>query len=281
MRTMKRYLSLCKIRISLLAAFSALAGSVLASYRITGAGLAAALGVFVLACGASGLNQFLERDTDALMPRTKKRPIPSGMIAPSRAVRFSLLLVAAGLAILSLISTAAFAFGLTALAWYDGLYTWLKRRTAFAVAPGALVGLIPPAIGWVAGGGALSDPTVLALCLLLGIWQIPHFWVLMLRYGDEYASAGLPSLTTLFAAAQIRRITAVWTFATVVCSLLFILFFSRSSGLVNSLVLLSSLWIVVHTVRLLTRTDSTEAPLAGRINLYMVLVLLLIIIGRV
>ena len=97
--------------------------------------------------------------------------------------------------------------GMLAVGWYNGIYTPLKRITAFAVVPGAIVGALPPAIGWVAGGQSLGDMRLLALGFFFFMWQIPHFWILTVRCGSDYQAARIPSLTAIFSSAQLARIT--------------------------------------------------------------------------
>jgi hypothetical protein len=87
--------------------------------------------------------------------------------------------------------------------WYNGVYTFLKRKSPFAAIPGAVIGAIPPAIGWICGKGALSfDPQILALSFFFFIWQVPHFWLLLLNFGRDYEKAGFPSLTRIFNSAS-------------------------------------------------------------------------------
>ncbi len=183
------------------------------------------LGTLLLAAGAASLNQYQERDTDALMKRTRERPLPAGEISPSMGLKVALCLIAAGLAILlARAGVAPFLLGAFAVAWYNGVYTHLKKVSPFAVIPGALVGAIPPAMGWAAGGGIFLSPKILLLCSFFFLWQIPHFWLIILRYGEEYEQAGFPSLSEKIGKEGIRRIALVWMVATGVASLAIPLF---------------------------------------------------------
>ena len=133
------------------------------------------------------------------MPRTCNRPLPTRRIRPLNALCFSLALLFSGLFTLLLTGVlSAPLLGLLAVAWYNGVYTFLKRKSAFAVVPGALIGAIPPAIGWITGGGAGLDPKLLMFCLFFFIWQVPHSWLHIMKYGQEYEEAGLPALTSIF-----------------------------------------------------------------------------------
>lgn len=221
-------LRLTKIKIAILSSATAGAGYLLAkrgapiSFHDPGYLL---LGTLLLAGGAASLNQYQERDTDALMERTRGRPIPAGEISPSGGLAVALVLIAAGLAILIACNgVAPFLLGSFAVAWYNGVYTNLKKVTPFAVIPGALVGAVPPAMGWAAGGGDFASPRILLLCAFFFLWQIPHFWLIILRYGKEYERAGLPSLSEKFGKEGIKRITLVWMVATGVASLAIPLF---------------------------------------------------------
>jgi protoheme IX farnesyltransferase len=217
-RPLKIYLILCRAWISLFAACSAATGFFLAPGRHASGVLIPVASVFLLACGASALNQYQERDIDAKMKRTRGRPLPSGALTPSRAMTVSAALMLAGLSLAFLNGPVAFTLGLLALVWYNGIYTPLKRTTAFAAIPGAAVGMIAPAIGW-ASGGAAFDGKIASICFIFFLWQVPHFWLLVLRHGDDYERAGLPSLTKVMTKAQIARITYAWITAAVVATL--------------------------------------------------------------
>ncbi len=160
-------------------------------------GLLVLAGVMLLSCGASALNQVQERARDALMARTAGRPLPSGRLSHAQGLAFSLVAITAGAAVLWLgVGRTAGILGLIASAFYNGVYTpWLKPHSPFAAVPGALPGAIPPVIGWVAGGGSLTDAGAVILFGILFLWQMPHFWALALRYRADYAAGGFPMVS--------------------------------------------------------------------------------------
>ncbi|MCL5023540.1 MAG: protoheme IX farnesyltransferase [Nitrospirae bacterium] len=241
---MRAHLELCKVRISLFSVFSAVTGFLLASGGLHPQMLPLVAGVLLLSCGSCAMNQYQERAIDALMERTKGRPLPSGRIAPRSALFFSVSLIAAGLVLLLQLNTVvAAALGTFGVLWYNGVYTRLKKSTAFALIPGALVGMIPPAIGWVAAGGVMTDPRLLFLCFFFFMWQVPHFWLLVLRYGDEYTKAGLPALTTLFTRAQLVRLVSQWIFCAAVSCLLISLYGMIHTGATKAFLIGISLWL--------------------------------------
>lgn len=276
------YPELCKLKISLFASLSAASGFVLASSGFKQEIFVVVFGVFMLASGAAALNQYQERATDALMPRTKRRPLPSGRIKPGHALFFSIMLISLGLLVLLLAGNMMVPLlGLTAVFWYNGAYAYLKKRSAFAAVPGALVGAIPPAMGSIAGGGRLGDPAVIYLCFFFFVWQVPHFWLLIVDRGEEYRNAGLPSMTGLFTSTQLARIIFVWICATAV-SCLFVAGTGVSlSPLVYFLVFASSLWIIASGIRLLHRERRYSFTVTFRkINVYMFLVMTLLSADR-
>lgn len=275
------HVGLCRMRISLFSSLSAATSFIIAQSGPGPEMLPLMLGVFLLACGSSALNQYQERIIDALMPRTRTRPIPSGRISPLGALYFSLMLIFSGTLTL-LLTGSAFAplLGLAGVIWYNGLYTAMKRKTAFAAVPGALVGTITPAIGWVAGNGSLSDPRLLSLCFFFFMWQVPHFWLLLLDHGEEYEKAGLPSLTGIFARTQLLRIIFIWIFATAV-SCLFLPFTGViRTPLVALLLFGASLWLMAQGIMLFSVRESPSSVPFGRINAYMLLVMVLLSVDR-
>ena len=264
---------LSKVRIACLATASAATGFVLAYRGASVTMIPALLGVFLLACGAGALNQAQEGDIDALMKRTARRPIPTGRIRARGALVIAAALIAAGSALLST-HLVAMMLGFVTVLWYNGVYTPLKRVSAFAAIPGGVVGAIPPVIGWVVGGGSATDPRILAVAFFFFVWQVPHFWLLLLRIGDEYARAGLPTLTRMFTRPQFARIIYVWIIATVVACVSMPLFGVSSAVWTLAGLILSSLWLGWHATRMV-RTDG-ERLAFHQINVYALLVISLL-----
>ena len=277
--SLSSYIELCKIRIALLASFSAATGFLLATTELRPEIIILILGVFLLACGSSGLNQYQERETDAAMPRTSNRPLPSGRIKPVNALYFSLCLLFSGASTLLLTGAlSAPLLGLFAVAWYNGVYTFLKKKTAFAFVPGALIGAIPPAIGWIAGGGAMGDKKLLMICFFFFIWQVPHSWLFIMHFGQEYEKAGLPTLTKIFTPLQMKRIIFNWIFATTISCL-----FLSAIGIVHYLIihvalLLLSSWLIWNGIKPLLRKKAEYAfvPVFKKTNYYLLIVMLLL-----
>jgi len=210
-----------KVRISLPVAFSACTGYVLQTGRFDASALLLIAGVFLMSCSSGAINHIQEYKTDALMPRTQKRPIPSGKISLKGALLVALgYFVAGAIVLLFAFSPIAFVTSFITLLSYNAVYTPLKKITAFAVVPGSLVGALPPFIGWFAGGGGLADPRILWVSLFFFIGQIPHFWLLLLMFGKEYSLAGFPSLNTVFNENQIKRLSYTWILATVAAALI-------------------------------------------------------------
>jgi len=284
MTVLKPYLTLCRVYISLFAACSAATGFFLAPHeRLTNL-FGAAGAVFLLASGASAFNQFQEQDIDGKMKRTRQRPLPSGAITPRQALSLSLALLVSGQLLLAYAGgTTAVVLGLAALIWYNGLYTYLKKVTAFASVPGAVVGMIPPAIGWVCAGGALFDRRLEGICFLFFLWQVPHFWLLVLKHGEEYEQAGLPSLTRVMRKEQIARITFVWITAAAIASLALPLYGSVKSPFVYFSFAPLAAWLIWNE-RSLTGKYPFLPPspvLFRKINIYLVLIMSLMALDKV
>jgi protoheme IX farnesyltransferase len=205
------FLELTKPRITLMVVLTALVGFVMGSgpaVSVSGL-LAVALGVALVASGASAFNMILERDTDARMRRTRDRPLPSSRLQIAEAVSFGTLLTAAGGAALYwLTGPVAAATAFATWASYVFVYTPLKRRTSLSTLVGAVPGALPPVIGWAAARGAIEPPAVLLFAMLF-LWQIPHFLAIAWIYRDDYAQGGLPMLPVLDPAGHLTGRQAV------------------------------------------------------------------------
>jgi protoheme IX farnesyltransferase len=284
MERLHAYVRLCRMPLSLFAACSAGAGFFLGPHLSPVHSLLPMTAVFLLACGASALNQYQEQDIDARMERTRRRPLPAGRIRPRQALASSGVLIAAGQCVLAFTgSMTAVALGFFAVLWYNGVYTGLKRITAFAAVPGAVVGMVPPAIGWVAAGGAVTDPRLFVITFLFFLWQVPHFWLQVLLHGEEYEEAGLPSLTQVMTKRQIGRVTFVWIVSVAIASLALPLYGSVRSSLVSGSCIVLALWLV-WSERSLTTTQTSLFPssvLFRNINIYLFLLMSLLSVDNI
>lgn len=247
-------LELVKFRISVASTFTAAAGYI-AFRRGADLGLATTLlGILLLAMGSCALNEVQEREHDARMERTRLRPLPRGTFSPVQATAIALALAAAGFLLLLLAhNLAAALLGALAMLWYNGFYTPLKRVSAFAVVPGAVIGALPPAIGWCAAGGALRDPGVLALAFVFFIWQVPHFWLLVGLHHAGYEGAGFPTLMTLFGKTRLARLTFTWTCGTAAACALLPVFRIVQATPALALLAAAALWLVATGLPLLRR----------------------------
>jgi heme o synthase len=255
---LKIFLELSKIKITLFVTITASFGFIAYKGSITTGIILPTLGTLLLACGSAAYNHYQERFTDALMERTKSRPIPSGKISASTAYYFAAALVLIGSLILFIgANLTAMILGLLNLFWYNFIYTPLKRKSALAIIPGSLVGAIPPAIGWVAAGGSLLAPQIIILSFFFFIWQIPHFWLLLLVLDKDYQKAGLPTLTRIFSHQQLTRITFVWIVATIVTGLLIPLFGIIHLNWIIYSMFLAGVYLIWKAARLL-RFDSEQ-----------------------
>jgi protoheme IX farnesyltransferase len=193
------YVELMKPRITSMVVLTTLVGFMVGARGPFAGGVLAAtlIGTGLVAAGSSALNMLLERRTDALMLRTRNRPLPAGRLRPVDALAWGLLLTAAGLAVLVWrAGTLPAAVALLTWAAYLFLYTPLKTRTSLATVVGALPGALPPVIGWAASAGRL-EPGAFVLFAILFLWQIPHFLAIAWIYREDYARGGLPMLPVL------------------------------------------------------------------------------------
>jgi protoheme IX farnesyltransferase len=188
-------LELVKARLSLLVLATTLFGYLWGLKQFSWIALTATLvGTAFSAGGAAALNQWWERDIDALMRRTRTRPLPAGRMLPADALRFGIFFSVFGIACLALVNYVAAALAFATVAIYVLLYTPMKRWSALNTLLGAIPGALPPLIGWIAATGEASLPGWV-LFAILWFWQMPHFLAIAWMYRDEYAGAGFIFLT--------------------------------------------------------------------------------------
>jgi len=184
--------------------------------------LAAVVGTALAVAGANAFNMWWERDLDAKMGRTKRRPLPARRLPPAVAVRFAWLLSASAIVVLALGTNALTTFlGALAIALYVLVYTPLKTRTPLALVIGAVPGAAPPLLGWTAVTGSIDLPGLVLFGILLA-WQIPHFLAIALYRQSEYANAGI-RVVPIVRGIPIAKIQAVaWSMVLVPISLMLV-----------------------------------------------------------
>ena len=197
---------LAKPRLSGLVVFTTTGGLLLAPGHVRPArALLAVLATAAVVGAANALNCYFERDTDALMHRTRDRPLPAGRLDPRLALALGLTVPVFALPILALVAGGLTALlALVALVSYVAVYTPLKRRSSLALFVGAVPGAIPPLMGWTTATGQL-DAGGLALFALLFAWQLPHFLAISLYLQEDYARGGMKVFSVVHGAALTRR----------------------------------------------------------------------------
>ncbi len=248
----KEFIVLTKFVLSFAVSLSALFAYIMAKGEIGTDMFIATFAVLLVAMGVSTLNQVQERKEDALMERTKHRPIASGKWSPlSGIVIASLLIIASFIVIYDLIGLIGVNLFLFSFIWYNIIYTPLKKKSALAVVPGAILGVIPPAIGWLTAGHSLLEPQFYALGLFYFVWQVPHFWLLvMLHYGD-YKGAGYPTAMRLFGKMSLQRLTFVWLIMTIQTGYFMVSIFEPQSTIIISLLIITALLAFASSLQLL------------------------------
>jgi len=241
----KYYLELSKLKIMIPVSLTGFTGFFIFDPHFSVKIVLVSLGILLLAIAASVLNQVQEAEIDSKMKRTHDRPIPAGKITIGNAIIFFLICLFSGAVILySAGNIKATTIGLITVFWYNIIYTYSKRITAFAVVPGAITGALPPLIGWVAAGGGVWDKPIIFLEFLFFTGQIPHFWLMILKYGEEYKKAGMPSLTEIFNPKQINRLTFTWAVSSIIAAI-FLCYFGIIQNLLIIVILLTASAITI------------------------------------
>lgn len=193
------FLELAKPRVVLMVLITAYVGFYLGSTEVPNylRLLQMLFGTALAAGGTLALNQYLERDTDALMERTRRRPLPDGRVQPREALWFGIAIVLAGLGYLTLAVNflSALVTGFITLS-YLVLYTPMKPRSSLCMLVGAVPGALPPVIGWVAARGSF-DITAWVLFAIMFLWQVPHTLAIARLYCADYAKAGIRFLPVI------------------------------------------------------------------------------------
>lgn len=207
------FIELLKPRVMTLVVFSGIAGIVLAPGHLHPFLVAVAVACIAIGAGASGaINMWYERDIDAVMARTRGRPLPMGRVEPAEALGFGVVLTILSVGLMGFgINWTAAALLAFASFFYVFIYTvWLKRLTPQNIVIGGAAGAFPPMIGWAAVTGHVSVES-LALFMLIFLWTPPHFWALALYRNEDYKKAGVPMLPVVAGETATKRQMLLYT----------------------------------------------------------------------
>ncbi len=241
----------------------------------------AMLGIGILAFGVATLNQYIERDTDALMDRTKDRPIPSQRLTPVEGLVFGVAqCLVAEIYLYFLVNPLTAALGLSVIVGYVFLYTPLKTKTSASTAIGAIPGAMPPLMGWTASAGEMTVGAW-SLFLLLFLWQFPHFLAIAWMYREQYAKAGILMLPVVEPSGRITaRQIVLFSIMLVPVSLApFFLGFAGVAYLVGAILL--GLWFLYQSIRTARAKTTTEARRLLMVSvMYLPLIFGLLVLDR-
>lgn len=201
------FVALLKPRVMSLVVFTALTGLVLAPGDVHPVLGAIAILCIAVGAGAAGaINMWYDADIDAVMERTRQRPIPAGRIEAEEALAFGIILAGGSVGLMGLaVNWVAAALLALTIAFYVFVYTmWLKRRTPQNIVIGGAAGALPPVVGWAAVTGSVAIEPLILFALIF-MWTPPHFWALSLYRSDDYARAGVPMLPVVAGLRETRR----------------------------------------------------------------------------
>ncbi|BCJ91649.1 protoheme IX farnesyltransferase [Terrihabitans soli] len=259
------FVTLLKPRVMSLVVFTALVGIVLAPGDLHPALAAISLFCIAIGAGASGaLNMWWDADIDAVMTRTRGRPVPAGRMQPGEALAFGLFLSGFSVGTLYLAANwqAAALLAFT-IFFYVVIYSmWLKRSTAQNIVIGGAAGAFPPMVGWAVVTGSVSIESI-TLFLIIFFWTPPHFWALALVKSDDYAKAGVPMLPVVAGPDETRRQILIYSLILVPLGLA--PFFLGFGGLVyGAAALLMGAMFLILAVRVFRVREGKDAPKAAK-----------------
>jgi len=250
----KDFFIVTKFVLSFAVSLSALFAYIMAKGEIGLDMFLATFSVLLVAMGVSTLNQVQEYREDSKMERTKNRPIAAGRMSPRTGTIIAVILILISFAfIYSLLGLTGINFFAFAFLWYNIMYTPLKKRSALAVVPGAILGVIPPAIGWLVAGHSLFELEFIALAVYYFIWQVPHFWLLVMLFHGDYKDGGYPTAMRLFGEGTLQRLTFVWLVLTIQAGVFLVYTFNVYSNITVVLSAALGVWAFITAMKLLKR----------------------------
>jgi protoheme IX farnesyltransferase len=232
--------------------------------------------------GASAINHYVDRDIDALMSRTRSRPLPGGRLAPVQVALFGVVLtVLAMMVLIAFVNPLAAALSLAGNLFYVFVYTlWLKRATPQNIVIGGAAGSVPPVVGWAAVQSSVGLPALLMFGLIF-LWTPPHFWALALFKRGDYAAAGVPMLPAVRGDAETRRQIVLYSITMVATSLLFVPLGGAGPLYLLAALLFGALFIRRVASLWRTRSDAAARALFVYSIYYLGLIFLALVVDRI
>lgn len=268
------FFQLMKPRVMSLVIFTGFAGMYLAPNEapITMSSLLlGAISLFAIAAGAGAsgaINQWYDRDIDAVMKRTKDRPIPSGRVQSEEALALGIVISILSVLLLSL-SANLLAGGLLAFTifFYAVIYSvWLKRRTPQNIVIGGAAGALPPMVGWAAVSGTISLESILLFAIIF-IWTPPHFWALALVKNDDYKAANIPMMPVVAGVADTKQ--QIFIYALILAPLgVAPYFIGMSSAIYGAVSAILGLWFLHGALKLKRSNNLDLAMPLFKVSLY-------------
>jgi protoheme IX farnesyltransferase len=258
------YLALTKPRIIVLLLITTITTMVVAA---GGAGFTAALAAYTLLGGAlaagaaNAINCYWDRDIDAVMRRTRSRPLPAGRVTPGRALVFGVGLGAISVVVLGwAVNWLSALLALSGILFYVGVYTiWLKRSTPQNIVIGGAAGAIPPLVGWAAVTNQVGLPAVLLFAIIF-LWTPPHFWALALNREEDYRAAGVPMLPVVRGTAETLRQMGLYTLALVTATL-----WLAAIGVLGRLYLIAAVALAIPLLALMAQLARQTTARTARV----------------
>ena len=252
-----RYFELCKPRVVYLIVFTAVVGMFLAvpAWPPLNALIAGTLGIALAASSAAAINHLLDQRIDAVMARTRDRPLPTGQLGTQQVLWFALILCVASMTLLIVwVNSLTAVLTFFSLIGYAIIYTlWLKRATPQNIVIGGAAGAAPPLLGWTAVTGSV-DPSALILFLIIYVWTPPHFWALAIHRRHDYAAVDIPMLPVTHGVQFTRWHILFYTILLVIVTIL--PFLTGMSGLLYlSGVTVLNIGFLWYALRMLSSKD--------------------------
>jgi protoheme IX farnesyltransferase len=276
------YVRLLKPRVMSLVVFTGFVGLAMAPGHLHPVLAVVAILCIAVGAGASGaINMWYDRDIDAVMARTKDRPIPAGRMAPGEALGFGVVLAVGSVAVMGLaVNWVAAALLALTIAFYVFVYTmWLKRRTPQNIVIGGAAGAFPPMVGWAAVNGDITLASV-ALFAIIFMWTPPHFWALALYRSGDYAKAGVPMMPVVAGARETKKQMIIY--AVLMLPVTLAPYFLDIAGLIyaGAAAALGAMFVLASVLVWFDKTDRSAKRMFGYSILYLFLLFALLLVDR-